>query len=79
METRGFLNTYQLKPFTENGNTTLYIDMGFMMRINNLDRQIRYTETDIIRVDKSNKMTTNIIEENLQKRLFAYSSRHILL
>jgi hypothetical protein len=27
-ETRGILNTYRLKPFTENRNTTLYIDLG---------------------------------------------------
>jgi endonuclease YncB( thermonuclease family) len=70
-ETRGLLNTYPLKLFTENGNTTLYIDLGFRMYINKLDRQDRYTETDIVQVGKNGKMTI-IIEGNLQKRLFTY-------
>jgi cupin superfamily acireductone dioxygenase involved in methionine salvage len=48
------------------------------MYINNLDRRIRYKDTDMIQiVDKNDKMT-NTIEETVQKRLFDYSSRYIL-
>ena len=56
-ETRGLLNTYRLKPFMENGSTNLYIDPGFRMYINNLNRQSLYKETDMIQIDESNKIT----------------------
>jgi hypothetical protein len=74
-ETRGLLNAYRLKPFTETGEPTLYIDLGFRMYINKLEKQTRYKETDIIQdTTKKGRETLIIIEENLQKYLFTYKS-----
>lgn len=71
IESRGLLNIYRLKPFTDNNSTTLCIDLGCRMYINKLETKKSYKESDLVQVNKNSEIPI-IIEENDPKTLYTY-------